>query len=699
MALGGAEVAARESGSPTAKEAGSNFRPDIQGIRAIAVTLVLACHAAIPWAKGGFIGVDVFYVLSGFLITGLVVREIEKTGKVSIRNFYARRAKRLLPMAALVLVFIAIGTLFIFSLARQVEIGGDVFAAALYFVNWHFIIQGVDYFAAADGIHSPVQHYWSLSVEEQFYVVWPLLLLTAGALAAKFKRRLKGIILLITVPVAIASLIYSIHFTQVNPEAAFFSTVARAWQLAFGAVLAMILPKKINMPGWLATVIGAGAVGVLIWATYTMSASTPFPGSNGLYPVLATIALLIAGASGTGVTTWILSTRPFQYVGNISYSWYLWHWPFVVFALGIFDNLTWKWLVVATLLSWIPTQISHTLLEDPVRRAKILKLRPNRALLIGGACSVVAAVFGLWLGSNRINVHILDQDQVAGAAVIKNGHVPLVNSVDSIKPNPLHAREDRGQMYSDGCLLLGPRTESGECAYGDPDGDVTVVLFGDSHSMMYMPTLDAIGKERGWKIIGLSRANCVIAEVKRNKYCDEWRQNSLDRIKEEDPDLVVVATSTQAVYSLTVHGKKLSRLASEPYLVDGMKKTFRDLKRDAKKVILIRDQAQAPVKPRLPHECVAENLHNLKTCAFKPKRRPQFGFDVDAAEATGIQIIDPMPILCSNGRCPAVIGNALVYRDSYHVSATYAVTMAPWLEKELAKLNFPPGSSTTDAGN
>jgi len=427
MALGGAEVAARESGSPTAKEAGSNFRPDIQGIRAIAVTLVLACHAAIPWAKGGFIGVDVFYVLSGFLITGLVVREIEKTGKVSIRNFYARRAKRLLPMAALVLVFIAIGTLFIFSLARQVEIGGDVFAAALYFVNWHFIIQGVDYFAAADGIHSPVQHYWSLSVEEQFYVVWPLLLLTAGALAAKFKRRLKGIILLITVPVAIASLIYSIHFTQVNPEAAFFSTVARAWQLAFGAVLAMILPKKINMPGWLATVIGAGAVGVLIWATYTMSASTPFPGSNGLYPVLATIALLIAGASGTGVTTWILSTRPFQYVGNISYSWYLWHWPFVVFALGIFDNLTWKWLVVATLLSWIPTQISHTLLEDPVRRAKILKLRPNRALLIGGACSVVAAVFGLWLGSNRINVHILDQDQVAGAAVIKNGHVPLVN--------------------------------------------------------------------------------------------------------------------------------------------------------------------------------------------------------------------------------------------------------------------------------
>lgn len=692
MALGGAEVAARESGSPTAKEAGSNFRPDIQGIRAIAVTLVLLCHASLPWAEGGYIGVDVFYVLSGFLITGLVIREIEKTGRVSIKNFYARRAKRLLPMAALVLIFIGIGSIFIFPLARQVEIGGDIFAAALYFVNWHFVVQGVDYFAAADGLHSPVQHYWSLSVEEQFYFVWPLVLLTAGALATRFRRRLKGVVLLLIVPIAIASLIYSIQFTEQNPEAAFFSTFTRAWQLAFGAALAMVLPKKLDMPGWLASVIGLAAIGVLIWATVTMSAATPFPGTNGLYPVLATMALLVVGLSNRGITTWLLSSRPFQYVGNISYSWYLWHWPFVVFALGIFDHLTWKWLVVATLLSWIPTQISHTLLEDPVRRAKILKLRPNRALAIGGACSIVAALFGLWLGSNRIDVKTIDQDQVQGAAVIKDGHVPLVNSVDRIRPNPLHAREDRGRMYEEGCLLLGPRTESGECAYGDTDGDVTVVLFGDSHSMMYMPTLDAIGKERGWRIVGLSRANCAIAEVKLSKYCDEWRANSLERIAEEQPDLVVVATSTRAVYSLTLHGKKLSRAASEPHLVKGMEETFRTLKNDAGKVVLIRDQAQAPRNPWLPHECVAENLDNLKVCAFRPTRNMNISFDVKAAEATGVEIIDPMPILCSDDRCPVVIGNALVYRDSYHVSATYAETMAPWLEEELKKLNFPAGN-------
>ncbi|MCC6755918.1 MAG: acyltransferase [Solirubrobacterales bacterium] len=689
MALGGAEVAARESGSPTAKEAGSHFRPDIQGIRAIAVTLVLACHAGIPWARGGYIGVDVFYVLSGFLISGLVVREIEKTGTVSIRNFYARRAKRLLPLAATVLLFICIGSLIIFPLARQVEIGGDVLAAALYVVNWHFIAQGVDYFAASDGLLSPVQHYWSLSVEEQFYVLWPLILLSAGLLATRFRRRLKGVILLIIIPLAIASLVYSIHFTQVNPEASFFSTLARGWQLAFGAILAMVLPQSLKLPKWFATVLGAGAVAVLSWATYTMSAATPFPGWRGLIPVLATVALLVAGASGRGLTTRILSTRPFQYVGDISYSWYLWHWPFVVFALGIFDNLTWKWLVVVTLLSWIPTEISHTLIEDPVRRAKILKLRPSRALLVGGACTLGAALCGFMLSTNRIDVTLLDQSEVAGAAVVRNGEVPMVNKVDAIRPNPLHAREDRGDMYSDGCLIQGPRTESGDCVYGDPDGDKTVVLFGDSHSMMYMPTLDEIGKREGWKIIGLSRANCAVAEVKLGKYCDEWRANALARIAEEHPDLVVVATSTRAVYSLRMDGKQLSREESDPYLVDGMKKTFRQLKQDADKVVLIRDQAQAPRQPWLPHECVAENLDNLKVCAFKPERDMETSFDVKAAQQTGTPMIDPMPILCSDGRCPAVIGNALVYRDSYHISATYATTMGPWLQRQLAKLHFP----------
>lgn len=691
MALGGAEVEARESGSPTAKEAGSNFRPDIQGIRAIAVTLVLLCHASIPWAEGGFIGVDVFYVLSGFLITGLVVREIEKTGTVSIRKFYARRAKRLLPLAATVLVFIGIGSILIFPLARQVEIGGDVFTAALYVVNWHFIAQGVDYFAAEDGLLSPVQHYWSLSVEEQFYVLWPLLLAMAGLLALRYRRRIKGMVLLIIVPVAIASLLYSFQFTAENPEAAFFSTLARGWQLAFGAILAMTLPKMVRLPGWFASVLGVAAVAALLWATYAMSAATPFPGWRGLIPVMATVALLVSGASGSGITTRILSTRPFQYVGNISYSWYLWHWPFVVFAIGIWGNLSWQWLVVATLASWFPTQLSHMIIEDPVRKSKILALRPNRAIVVGVLCSLVAAGFGFYLGSNRIDVKDLDQDQVQGAAVIKDRHVPLVKSVDAIKPNPLHARDDRGEMYADGCLILGPRTESGECVYGDPGGSRTVVLFGDSHSMMYMPTLDTIGKQQGWKIIGLSRANCAIAEVKLSQFCDEWRANSLERIAEEKPDLVVVATSTRAVYSLTINGKKLSRAASEPYLVTGMVKTFNQLKQDAGQVILIRDQAQAPREPWLPHECVAENLNNLKVCAFKPKRNMKISFDVKAAGKTGVKIIDPMPILCSDGRCPAVIGNALVYRDSYHVSATYAVTMAPWLEEELAKLGFPPG--------
>lgn len=690
MALGGAEVAAREGGTPKTKKKGSSFRADIQGIRAIAVTLVLACHASIPGTEGGYIGVDIFYVLSGFLITGLVVRELEKNGRVSIRDFYARRAKRLLPLAGTVLVFIALGSMAIFPLARQVEVGGDVWTAALYVVNWHFIIQGVDYFAAEEGLISPVQHFWSLSVEEQFYFVWPLVIMAAGYLAFRYRRPTRKVILAFIVPLALASLAYGIYFTNANPEASFFSTLTRGWELAFGAILAMVLPKhRIDMPGWLASLIGIAAIATLAWATWAMSAATPFPGTNALAPVLATVALLVVGASSRGITTRILSTRPFQYVGDISYAWYLWHWPFVVFALGIFDELTWGWLVVATLLSWIPTHLSHKLIEDPIRRSKILNLRPNRALAIGAVFSVTAAAIGLYVGSNRIDVKILDQEQVAGATVIHDGNVPLARSVDAIRPNPLHANEDRGAMYEDGCLIIGPRTESGECVYGDPDGDRTLVLFGDSHSMMYMPALDALGKERGWKIVGLSRALCVIAMVELNQPCDEWRENTLERIAELEPDVTLISTSTRAVYSLTIDGEELGRLASEPYLVEGMKETIELLREYSGEVVLLQDQAQAPSDPWLPHECVAENLDSLQECAFEPRRRYAMAFDFKAARETGIPIIDPMPVLCSDGRCPAVIGNAVVYRDSYHLSATYATTLAGWLERELREIGFP----------
>ena len=318
---------------------------------------------------------------------------------------------------------------------------------------------------------------------------------------------------------------------------------------------------------------------------------------------------------------------------------------FVVFALGIFDNLNWHWLVVATLLSGFRPR-SATPCSDPGSPGEILKLPPQpggdrrRLLDRRGQPSVSG------LAPNRINVDILDQDQVAGAAVIKDGKIPLgqFGRRDQAE-SASRARRSRPDVFRR--LFCSAPDRVRRCAYGDTRRGQ------DGRPVWRLPLDDVRGARRdrqgkGWKIIGLSRANCVIADVKLNQYCDEVAPElSLDRIKEEHPDLVVVATSTPGRIQPQKNGKRLSRIAGEPYLIDGMARTFRQLEgmrtggADARP-----GPGAAPAVAA--HECVAENLDNLKTCAFAPKRHPGLGFDVDAAERPGsLRSIDPMPILCS----------------------------------------------------
>jgi len=663
----------------------SGFRPDIQGIRAIAVVLVLLCHAQLPFAEGGFIGVDVFYVLSGFLITGLIATEVERDGRVSIRGFYARRAKRLLPLAGTVLVFVAIVSLFVYGTARQVDVGGDIVAAALFVLNWRFIQQGTDYFAFESGMISPIQHYWTLAVEEQFYILWPLLLLAVGLFAIRFGRHLKRSMLMVIVPIAIASLVYGLSYTQSHPDSAFFSTFARGWELAFGAVLALTLPKTIKLPRLASTLLAVSGLVVIIGSAFVMKEADPFPGWRALLPVMATIALLVAGASTTsGPVGRLLSTSPFQYVGRISYSLYLWHWPFVVFAISIWGQLSPGWLVVATLASVIPAAISHKLIEEPFHLSKILALRPNRALALGAACIVTSVVGGLGLAHNNVDVDEISAESAKGAAVIRPGHFPVENRVTRIRPSPFKADRDKGQMFEDECLVMRSTVESGSCTYGDPDSDVTVVLLGDSHAMQYFPALDVIAEQKGWKLVGLTRADCTPADVDVEDHCDQWRENSMRRIAEEQPAMVVISTATAGQEDVTIEdGTKVTGDQRVPYLEDGLVRTIDDLQQMGAKVTLIGDQVKAP---SLPHECVAENLNNLRACAFDNDPRPERAFDRGAARIAGIKMIDPVPMLCKKKICPAVIGNVLVYRDSYHLTATYSATLAPWLSGQLPKI-------------
>jgi peptidoglycan/LPS O-acetylase OafA/YrhL len=648
----------------------------------VAVVLVLLNHAQIPFVPGGYIGVDVFYVLSGFLITGLVVREIEREGRLSIRDFYARRAKRILPLAATVLVFVGIVSLFVYGTVRQVDVGGDILAAALFVINWHFIAQGVDYFAVEEGLVSPLQHYWTLAVEEQFYVVWPWLLMLSGAIAIKAKRNLKPIMLGLVVPITIASLVYGLFYTESDPNDAFFSTLARGWELAFGAILAILLPKVVRLPKGVTTALAVTGLGVILATAYLMTESDPFPGWRALLPVLATVALLVAGASTSpNLVARLFSTAPFQYIGKISYSMYLWHWPFVVFAIAIWGDLSPAWLTLVTLISVIPAAVSHKLIEEPIHHSKILALKPKRALAVGGVCIVAGVGVGLALSTDRLSIEVLPEGQARGARVLNNGEFPIQNKVEAIRPDPLVANDDRGQAYEDGCLILSSTVESPECVYGDPDSDTTVVLFGDSHALQYAPALTPIAEEKGWRLVVLTRGNCTPADVDIGSYCNEWRDNTIQRILDEDPDMIVMATSTTGELDMTTEdGEELVAPDSVPFHEEGMIRTIEELKPTGATMVMMGDQVQAPF---LPDQCVGENLDNLRECAFPNEPRPGRYFDKRAAEATDIELISPVSRLCTDELCPSVIGNVLVYRDTYHMSATYAETLAPWLGRKL----------------
>lgn len=678
---------ARHGEAVSAASDEKGFRLDIQGIRGLALVLVLCFHADLPFAEGGYVGLDMFYVLSGFLITGLIVTEIERRGTLSIRNFYARRAKRLLPLATLVLAFILIGSALLFSNVKQVAVTGDVVAAALYFANWRFISHDVDYFALQNGDTSPVQHFWSLSVEEQFYLLWPVLLLSVCAFAVRRGWRPRTAALAVVLPLALGSLAYSVLYTPGEPVSAYFSTLTRAWQLAAGGVLVLLLPPGIRLAKGISAVLAAGGLAAIVAATFLLQESDPYPGWRGLIPVLATLAIIVAGTSTVrSMPIRLLSTAPLQYLGKISYAWYLWHWPFIVFALEIWGPLSPRRLVLVTLVSWVPAELSHRLIEEPFRRSKMLGRRPRRALAIGFACTFLTVTLALGLSSRKRHIPEAPEYAVAGAVASVRGDA-FQERVEEIRPDPFEARDDRGDMWDRGCLVEGKQTRSDDCELADPESPTTVVLFGDSHALQYAPTLKRIADQRDWRLVGLARGGCAIADVAYSPECDEWRENTVERITErENPALIVVTTSTLARMKVKLKGKRQERDASEPHLIDGLARNLERFKATGAEVVLIRDQAKAPFEP---DDCVADNPERLSNCAFKPHRRQKWAFDEAAAKRTGVPIIDPMPILCRDERCPSVIGDALVYRDPYHLSATFARTLAPWLSRRLPQISPP----------
>jgi peptidoglycan/LPS O-acetylase OafA/YrhL len=680
----------------------SHWRPDIEGLRAIAVGTVIAAHIGFPYMAGGFVGVDVFFVISGFLITSLLLREIDTTGTISIAGFYARRAVRLLPAAATVLLATLWASWLWLPRTRLGEIAADAATAALNVINIRLAQEGTDYLNA-DAAPSPLQHFWSLAVEEQFYIVWPLVLLAIALLGAKFgghgqftaarhRHRGPGRTVAITAFLVITagvSFWMSATWTTADPVWSYFGIHTRAWELATGALIAVAAGQiRAHAPKWAAALASWAGLALITASVFVIDEHTAFPGTAALLPVAGTALVIAAGCAPHRFgATMLLGIRPAQFVGKISYGLYLWHWPFVMIgpvAWGLDDVRVRHYLVLMG-IAFLLTVATFYLIENPIRTRRPLVQVPSRALAMGGGLIATALAASLFMAAQPLPersteeaVEITGNDTTVWELLGQSSDVDTVPA--NLTPTLDGAVEDVPALYGDGCQIDrdDPKINK-DCWYGDPDGEKTIVLYGDSHAGQWFPALRQNAEAAGWRLLVMSKSNCSVADVRENdpklgrEYteCEQWKADALDYFAEIKPD-AILATSYD----------KKDVIADDPdqAWIDGWADTVHDLDEVAGEVYYMADNPD--IGENVP-ECLAENPEDASVCVgdldksvIKPERRAAL---IEAVTEAGAHVVDPIPWLCDvdKGTCPVVIGNLLVYRDANHLSASFIAELAP----------------------
>ena len=674
------------------------MRLDIQALRALAVTTVVVYHLEPSILPGGFVGVDVFFVISGFLITLHLIERPPTTGS-DLLSFWARRIRRLLPASLFVLAASVAATWILLPETRWQSTADHARAAALYYVNWVLQADAVDYLRM-DQTPTVVQHFWSLAVEEQFYLMWPVLILALTVLA----RRRYAIGL--TVVVA-ASLAYSVYLTTSNPAAAYFSTWTRMWELGAGGLLAVAAPtitarlrgsqitaRMIAISGWLA----------VIAACFVITNRTPFPGWVALLPVVGTL-LIIAAKAEASWQAW----RPVQWLGDVSYAVYLWHWPLILIlpvamahgvgspGRGMADNAA---IVVSTLLL---AGLTKTLIEDRFRTPQWSERR--RATYALGAAGMVVVV-GL-----ASALHVVEQRGTTSAqaalesALASDDPCRGAGSLDpelrcppargSIIPGPALAETDRGPAYAEQNTGEDCASEDDDdypvttCTLGDPEGKFAVALIGNSHASHWAPALVEIAVLRHWRITTYLAAGCATAKTEPDwdsgedsaEDCLRWNRQVMDALRADPPDLVVVSNRT----SNPAEGEE-DLESSYGAWEAGYGRTLLELSAMKKPVVVLRDTPAAEnADLESPPECVATR-RDPNDCSGPREDWVPVDPAADAAAAMagrGISVIDLNDYLCTLDTCTSVVGGVIAYRDHSHMTATFNRTLAPYLDEEI----------------
>jgi peptidoglycan/LPS O-acetylase OafA/YrhL len=686
-------------------------RQDLQGLRAIAVLLVALNHARIKQLAGGFVGVDVFFVMSGFFITGQLLREgfnrssgMSNDG-VSIRQFYFRRARRILPAALLTLFAVNVAVYYVYNYVRADQILHDSWAATLFVANIHFAQASTDYFAQAQGVTSPVQHFWSLSVEEQFYVVWPALLALAfGGIHRAIYRRGETRVAERTIWVLLGvifagSLAFSIHGTSTSPQSTYFSTVARAWELALGAIVALAARRVQNLPPRASAAASVVGIAMIVVAALAYTSKTPFPGAAALLPTVGSALVIFASFTPRlhGASR-VLSWQPLPFIGDRSYTFYLWHFPAVVIVaeaagheLSVGQNL------LVLLGAFGLSCVTYQFYENPLR---YLRWTPQRSAwaLTAAFCAIVLSL-SFALGSVR------DQKAQSIAAVQSKNiaaltdNTPVASDTSDSLPNasgaqapapisaviaaaahpnqkipgnlapPVSELQHDSWFPPGGCMPGTNGTTSNVCKLGDQGAHKTLVVLGDSHAKMWMPAVLAAAAKAHYTVVPLLHLGCLPERLHSPQFhCDTWYSWAAKQARKLHP----AATLVSFRYGFHQGGSKDAATLS----------ALGDVLKTLPKSVLIEDP---PEQHQQPVECLLKSGATMGSCTTQ---RAQDNLDAAATVAAGVRstVLPTTQWFCTaDGKCPTVINGTAAFQDIDHVSKTYADELGPLFAKQLKR--------------
>lgn len=643
----------------------SGFRLDIQGLRGIAVVFVLLFHVGISYIPGGYVGVDIFFVISGYLITGLLCREVYKTGSIDFVQFYGRRLRRLLPALTLVLICTTAVAWWAYAPLQLKQYASSGVATAAYVSNLWFADLATDYLADSVDMN-PLLHTWSLGVEEQFYLVWPLLVFIVFRLRrpSAFRRGL----LVAMLAVGGLSLLACVYLTKVSQPWAFFGSPTRAWEFAIGAVLALWAPRRPSVAG-IVPIFGFGGLLMMLAAGMVFTKRTDFPGFAAALPVLGSAAVIQAGAwaESAGIGRW-LSRQPLRFLGDISYSLYLWHWPIFVFLHEFVTDVgpleTTGALGLSVLLAWL----TYVGVENPVRFNRLLRRGRWLSVAFGAGLTAFSGVatFSVWLST----LVWLERDKQQQYAL---------------------AKDDLPEAYKTGCAVgtrgIVPRV----CRMGAAEPTMTVVLFGDSHAMQWLPALRALEDFDKIQVIPLSKASCPAASygvylTMLNRYydeCDKWRERVFQIIRDLQPDVVIVSNvRPDKMSSSSVTAPMLKKWEN------ALEVTFDRLSKMTKSIVYIRDT------PRLGYDgptCLSRadwvDADPVVACPIDPRsKNAKLIFQsemVVAARFDKVQVVDMTDDICPDTPCLPERDGMVLFRDSHHLTASFVRYLAPALWRQM----------------